>query len=896
MKTGNIENGISAKEAAEIINSKSVANTLSNYPFTLESAKEYADLTRNILDFIIVKRPANFNFPLYLQGIRKENGILNMININAQGYTNSVGTDQVLFLGWDDKQYVDINGVKYIRMVEFANSGLEAYILIDEINVAEGSQYGTAMYFLDEVYNTEYPSLYKDLNIKDTYSKKDFIYSRLNESVLQNAFLKNNELYEYMTSDRGTITSLNAGVTATIEKIPYQQIMLPSETIENYPLPFKNMAKFTAVIPAINSQHHIRTATSRQGNFAVSFWFCRDINDGIENGNANREIRIKWRKGMNDREIKVISGGAVTAVIDPQIEANGYYQDEDADRIFRCNGTFTFGELKFYNYAIETKSAPDVFDYAEIMIGNFGAFAQNVTATIYYTGTELLDKLPVFTSATIKEHYQGESKLHSLAEQVRLETNSHKLDYTYTYDKHNKIIDLLDGATTFSWVFEGGSRYHLGQLWQYPGVSLEKIHHSKFGNGYRIYTEDGSLLPVYGDGGDYDKMLLRYIRENLGTTDNYRPETMVFGFWIERSSLHGNPLVFTSNSGGTWVLNPDDLATVGFVETRVQTDTEPWWKQTEVLAVEGDFSYIIVRSRTDVGGNEFNNIILTENSDLTELVIYNPTVLYDVDIIDPYYTYKSESQRNNSPLRGKTVMIMGDSQQNDNTIGLGIATQSGVNIVHAPLGGHRMKYQDNGIAPFSGWMYHWDARQRIFSVPVDYYFFMISSNDVNGGGDSSSEATKAVLDNYPAIGDTEAAIIRKLSLFNSLSDTEKEIIFDYKQTYSAFIKQAAEYNPNAKIILATIPVLSHDATDNGKWMDGRNADTERATYNPIFLAIRNDIYELSEKHSANICDLFTKGGITWENFPKKVDKTDSVHWNVKAKKQFINPVIQTLLE
>lgn len=720
---------------------------------------------------------------------------------------------------------------------------------------------------------------------------KEFIES------LEHSGLVDNPLYEYMTSDRGQIVSLNTGVTATISKQPFQDIMLPTETEKDYPLPFKNMAKFTTIVPAINSQHHIRTNITKRGNFAVSFWFCRDINNGVEAGNANREIRIKWVKGINNTLVKEIVGNAVTAVIDNEVNTNGFYQSETDDSIFRCNGTFTFGGLKFYNYAVETKTAPEEFDTAQLLIGNFGAFTQNVTATIYYIGTELLDKLPVFTSSTIREHYQGESKLYSLAEEVRLKTNSHKLDYSYTYEKDNRIVDLLDGATTFSWVFDGGLRPHLGQIWQYPGLSIKKTEHPNFGNGYTIYTEDGSLLPVYGAGGDYNKMLLRYFKENT-PYESYKPETMALGFWIDRTSLHGNPLCFTSNGGGTWYLYPQDLAIVGFVETFVQ-GSNPWWKQTEVLAVEGDFSYVIVRSRTtngSEGSNTFNNLILSSNTDLTELTIYNPTLLYDSEEIDPYYIYKSKSQKNNSPLRGKTVMVMGDSQQNDGLFCLGIGDRLGMNVVAAPLGGHRMKYQNTSLQPYNGWMYKWEARKRIFSVPVDYYFFMISSNDSAGGGYAGTEDTNRVLDNYPVIGDNEATINSKMALFNAMSEDDKLSIFDYKQTYSAFIKQACTYNPNAKVILATIPISSGNTTNNGEWIAPNNADTERDEKNPIFHSIRNDIYELSEKHGVNVCDLFTKSGITWENFPTKVGGTDSVHWTYEAKKNFINPIIQSILE
>ncbi len=470
-------------------------------------------------------------------------------------------------------------------------------------------------------------------------------------------------------------------------------------------------------------------------------------------------------------------------------------------------------------------------------------------------------------------------------------------DYSNTYDKYNQIVDIFDNAGNVFWVLDGGPRTHVGYLELAEDIEIEKTTHPKFGNGYKIKSENPFLTFTSTD--NYTR-IFKYIKASdiVGRNVN----SYVIGFWLDRKELKGHPLELTTTSGGTWRLVQEDLETEGFVGTQLNVGPVDY-KQIEVAKVDGDFSYIIIRYKGDSPSKkDLFNIIFEDNSNgVKELTFYNPTLLYEDEKIDPYHVYKSESQKNNSPLRGKSLLVLGDSQQNDAVMSLGIARKLGMNVYHNPMGGHRMKYQNAGSGEYKNWMYHWEARKRALAVEADYYFLMVSSNDSSGGGDISTSAMNTVLDSYPAYGDNETTINSKLSLFNALSESQKDAIFGYKQTYSAYINQINILNPNAKIILATIPISSYGVTEydsygNTVYKPGITADTQREERNWIFTSIRDDIYEISGKFNTKVCDLFNKGGITWENLPSKLEGEDSVHWKEDAKIEFIEPIIETLLE
>lgn len=463
--------------------------------------------------------------------------------------------------------------------------------------------------------------------------------------------------------------------------------------------------------------------------------------------------------------------------------------------------------------------------------------------------------------------------------------------------KYNEITDILDNCRTINWLL-GGAGTHTGEFIPQEGVSIVSAGTNKFGKGY-TFRKSTPFLQYNGTDG-YQKVFQFFAADDLIGKEVSK---YAVGFWIDRKQLQGLPLQFTSHGGGWYDISQADLLTKGYVAH--QRNIEPkGYDQIEVTEVDGDFTHITIRSDKNQQENpQLFNIMIEDNSiGLKELTLWNPTLLYEELDVDPYHIYESETEHNASPLRGKTVMVIGDSQQNDAVISLGIARKTGANIIHAPMGGHRMKYNDYPLLPpYNGWMYHWQLKEKLMSVKAEFYFLMVSSNDDAGGGSTSDAAIQAVLDNYPAWGDDAATVNNKLSRFNALSEEEKQDIFQYKQTYSAFIKQLKEVSPAAKFVLATIPVSSFEATQfdgngNTVYKPGITAESQKAERDWIFRSIRDDIYEIAGKFGATVCDLFNKSGITWENLPSKLTGEDSVHWTPEAKKEFIDPATDALTE
>lgn len=809
---------INQKIVSEEFKKRTILNRFSSYPFTKESAQQKSEWIDIILDFAITQKPEGFNYPLYIDIIRKTGGVIDHVTVNARGYSNSIGTEMILFFGWYGKQYLDINGVRYIRLYEYANSGVQAVLLLDEDKVPEGNHYGINIDLANEIYNTEYPSLYRELSLDNEYSK----------------------------------------------------MLLPLNVA-----PYLGFGGETSGL-----------RTQKESGYGGDAFYGDYISDDIIY-TTRLAVTFTKKDGL-ERAILMTGTRSYKEIPASDIELNKEY-------IYTFSGSATSDNVisQFRTYVSDGVTPDIAFEYRYIKTWE-GEYSKEFLDDLEQGNEHQFSK-----GSAVSEYASFASRAGSI-EGIETKNIAVK-DYVNriavkdksNYTKNNELIDFISGSRDIQWILSGGMRIHLGLFAFQDGVRVEYAGSNKFGEGYSFKKNTPFLS--YQPENNYARVFQYYMAND---TEGKNVQKYVVGFWIDRTQLQGLPLQFSSHGGGTWDLTQENLVTKGYVAYQRNVGSKGY-DQVEVTEVDGDFSYITIRSdKSKTDNPQLFNIIIEDNSaNLKEITLWNPTLIYEEQDINPYHIYLSESQKSNSVVRGKTVMVMGDSQQNDGEISAGIARKLGVNIVHVPLGGHRIKYQNaTGLPPYNGWMYHWDVRQIVLSQDVDYYFLMISSNDSSGGGDSSFDATETVLEKYPVWGDDAATIQDKLDAFNALSEADKLSIFDYKQTYSAFIKQLSQRNPGAKFILATIPISSHSSTDNGQWADGHNADTERTTYNPIFQSIRNDIYELSLKHSANVCDLYTKGGIMWENFPTKVAGLDSVHWTVEAKKQFVNPIIQSLLE
>ena len=216
--------------------------------------------------------------------------------------------------------------------------------------------------------------------------------------------------------------------------------------------------------------------------------------------------------------------------------------------------------------------------------------------------------------------------------------------------------------------------------------------------------------------------------------------------------------------------------------------------------------------------------------------------------------------------------------------------KTGLNIISLAKGGHSIKYKSkNKDQPNHFWFYHKAIRMNILQQiqDVDYYILPLSTNDTDGGGELSAEAIQKVIDNYPYYRDDTTTIANKMALFDSLTEVEKENIFGYKQTFAALIMQFLKINPQARLILTSIPISpkrftgNTDVKGNGIWQDGWNPQKARAAINPDFESIRNDSKEVAKWFSANWVDLKNEVGLTFEN--ATIYSADGTHWKKEIK-------------
>jgi hypothetical protein len=690
------------------------------------------------------------------------------------------------------------------------------------------------------------------------------------ENNLQLSVLNENEIFEYLgNSNRYDVENLNASITRT------QTLITPDS---DFKLPFKTIFRNQYVVPAVNSSYFYYTKIKpRYSEFAVSMWFSNAYEDGVEKSATQVAFRFQWIKGINNTLVKYIYKSINTVTIASSVAANGYYEYEDTDYILRCNGKVVWNGKNYWNFQIYVKYIhPSEVDHIKIGFGNDSVFVQNKTTIIDYTGFEILDFNPNYTTSTINEYYNGETPQIDFKSQVIRKFNTDN-EYRGTYLLENKCKDLFDQCMQFKDAY-GVSRtqYTYGILNVLSGLTLTKSDNDKFGYSYTV-DNNGSALPIWVSSTTKNKLIeilsngtTVYDEELLGTS---------FGFWVNRTELNGADLMFTMPSGGELYVSYKELLVEGLVETRWQSGT--YAKDIEVKLVDGDYTYIQINDFT-----KYNICLKTNPNSITSFTIYNPTIITSSNI-DPYYNYRSQSEKNNSSVRGKWLMNFGDSQQNDLAIVRNLAKELGLNVVTSSLGGHRMKYSS------TSWMYNKIYRKQVMAIDyVDFYLFMVSSNDSAGGGNVGQSYVDAVLANYYVDGDDAATEASKDALFNALTSGEKDAIFGYKQTYSAYLKQLQTKYPEAKFCLTSIPISQYATTEYD--VDGittiykstTNADAQRIIGDAIFPSLRDDVIQLTEKHNTHFCDLFKESGITYENFPSKVEGTDSVHWKSEVKRCF----------
>ncbi len=719
----------------------------------------------------------------------------------------------------------------------------------------------------------ETTSVIDEANTADAVNGKavnDFVDKEVSDKFTlfsqENSIYKSNKLYNYLFDSEKYSISLNNAPTPT------------ENTIDTNGFYFSKIKQLNFNVGAVSSNYLVdKILPIDYNNFAVSFWFAKRVDDGVENNNSAIEVYLRYRAGFNDAVIKSIFVTFKPSTHASTITANGFYEDDQTDYTLRCNGVIEYDGQKFYNMTVFSKYTPTVdVDYIEFRFGEEYILAQNKDNEFKFTGFEYFDYLPKFTTKTVNDFYNGEIREFSVEKQTLRFVDSEN-NYRNTYELDNLCKDLWDGCGIFR-DFQNGSTYQYsnGQLNFLSGITNSAIDSPKFNIGYKL-ENSGAELPKYVNSSIRNEL---FIFDSFEATSPYNFINGTFGFWINRAELNGNDLYFNKTVLRT-IIRYKDLTIEGFKETYT---TSPYEVVAEVVMVDGDYTYI------KINNSGYFSLSIGGSNSITSLTIYNPTII-ESEIIDPYYIYKSTSEKNNSKHRGKWLMNFGDSQQNDRAIVTKLSKELGLNIMTASLGGHRMKYSA------THWMFKKDYRKLVLDIDyIDYYFMMVSSNDFEGGGDASESAVQSVIDNYYSYGDNASQEASKDALFNALTETERDNIFGFKQCYSAYLKELQTTYPNAKFLLSSIPISQYGSTEYD--VDGittiykstTDADAQRIIGDTKFPLIKADIIELTNKHNTNFIDLFRESGFTYENFPSKVEGADSVHWKYDVKVPFAYPV------
>ncbi|MDN3664919.1 hypothetical protein ACFFU1_01665 [Algibacter miyuki] len=536
----------------------------------------------------------------------------------------------------------------------------------------------------------------------------------------------------------------------------------------------------------------------------------------------------------------------------------------------------------------------------------------------------LLNSIATFGNTTALFEYNGYLHISSL---VSLTDRSAAFLETPTWEIYTtEAITNTDSLNLESKVLERGYNAHnlvwsIGNLYDetlesYPpqlndgwktlgrdklGVPVDsKFVNTKELNRGRIISADNSFLKESLSPGQYNDSDARVIYIRLPSDYISDSSNLMGGFWVNTEVLNGNGIYITGVNGVPYRLTNSQLKTVGSKMLRwgVQREAPPCAEVTEVYKdysfLTLDFSvlrYVISIAIHHESPNKVNTF-----------EIFNPVLIEGKYTLDPFYDYQSEAETKNSDKIGKTCIIVGDSQHQDRIFQRMIARKTGMNVISMAKGGHSIKYQSkNSKRSNMFWFYSKTLKDIVLSNKnIDYYILPLSTNDAEGGGVLSLETIQAVIDNYPFYGDSPETVSKKLALFNAMNGKTKEEVFGYKQTFAAYIMQLKLVNPNAKFLLASIPISPTHLTGelnsegHGVWKDGWNAKKAKEDREWIFNSIRKDSKTVAKWSMADWVDLMNKVDLNFENAPQFC--SDGTHWFPEIKKRIGEVLSNELLK
>ena len=375
-----------------------------------------------------------------------------------------------------------------------------------------------------------------------------------------------------------------------------------------------------------------------------------------------------------------------------------------------------------------------------------------------------------------------------------LDYDNHFIDFFYS----GRNIYQNDGVSTplrhsgfLDWEFRLPSEIDTIDAFYIDSTFIDSTYHDAF---IIKYTGDGAF-PKFEDFITGVHYMFAFDGESFST--DAEESKAVIGFWIKRDSLNGNGLIFRNIQGGTYTLTGSNLSLQGYEDNR--------W---EVFRVVGDYSYLKFKLYNSIySGLPYFRLSIYPSSvnEVTQITIYNPSLVYSKSI-DPYKRYNSPSEKDTSITRAQKLLYVGDSQYNDGYFHTTLAEYTGLEIHDHHYGGYRMAYSA------TSWFYQDTIKNKAFAIDdVDFYFFPISSND-NAGGDTTEASIDSVIYYYPFYGDHADTVTAKLARFNTLSEGRKASIFQFQQTYCAYIEQIKLVNPTARIIIGSVPIGAGSGT------------------------------------------------------------------------------------
>lgn len=177
--------------------------------------------------------------------------------------------------------------------------------------------------------------------------------------------------------------------------------------------------------------------------------------------------------------------------------------------------------------------------------------------------------------------------------------------------------------------------------------------------------------------------------------------------------------------------------------------------------------------------------------------------------IDLNYTYLDLPKMNKSEWIGKNIMAFGDSQLLGSIL-REIANNLGCNVFKNGNGGRSMKWRVTGTSePDQAFLYHWSRLEYIKNlhtsgININAFLYQASYNDADGGGEITYPKIQDVESNSPLISDDSTTVANKLAIFNGLSNSQKESIFGFRQTFVSHIKQLIDLYPDAYFQLCKV--------------------------------------------------------------------------------------------